>query len=114
MFTPAEYAAVIAAALEEHEYVGLRTVEAGHDPLEESRVWADDVRGDDGIGGICATDVRDASAFAQHGLAAADWRVGQYFGEDTYIVAGSYAHHGADRGEIIIRDAVVLFGGRRA
>jgi len=104
----ADIEAIIDEAKRHYEFVGLRTVEDGHDPLEESKVWIDGEITEDGVGGVCATDVDEFTAYAQHNMAEKNYRVGFYFGENTYIVAGNKSSYGDDLGEIVIEDAIVI------
>lgn len=108
------YEDAINAALQKYEHVGLRTVE---EPITgkpaNSRVWENDAPTQQQLEGVSATDANSGKVFNQHGLAEKDWSTGYYPGDYTYVLGSNSAELGVDAGEKILRDPVVLFGGRR-
>lgn len=62
-----------------------------------SRVWIDGEETEEDLDGVCAQDVTTLDKYSN-----------EYFGDYVAIVAGNDYEYGADSGEIIIRDPVVV------
>jgi|GEM_PF-2003503 len=95
------------------DYTGIRIFDADCTPkigdkLECSRVWDDNNPTCEYLGGTCAIeikwDAKNLNAEIERSLVAAN----SYGGEYVVIIGGDSAEYGIDRGEIIIRNAIVL------
>lgn len=101
-------------ALEKYDHVGLRTVDSGHDPLAPSRVWVDGEPTEEFLDGVSVTDVLSPDVWSLHQFEPPNWRRGGYYsGDEVYVVGSNYAEQGEDIGEKILKDAQIVFGGRR-
>ncbi|MCB1348161.1 MAG: hypothetical protein KDK11_05795 [Maritimibacter sp.] len=105
-----EFIAAIEAArtADDFEYLGLRTIDAGHDPLENSHIWIDNERTTEALDGVCATNVNGREAFKQHKLEDGYCTVGYYCGDRTYLMASFYSEYGQDDDELVMLDPIVI------
>lgn len=97
-----QFAEIATSDEREYEFYGVRchngTPVAIGDTLPPSYVWDDGECTDQQLDGTCAIDLRESNA---------DALIKSYgYAGEPIIIAGFYASHGEDRGEIIIRDAV--------
>ena len=95
---------------DEYEVVGIRTQEQPFELGEidhVSAVWCDGEETDEELDGICATNV-NSKRIDMHSDTP-DVFHGFYYGDYTALVAGNSYSIGADEGEIIIRDAEVVY-----
>jgi hypothetical protein len=73
-----------------------------------SHVWID---GDDtgkSINGVCATNIKSDAVIMHAANKKNNYRYGYYFGDYVAIIGGNNYKYGKDKGEVIIKDAVVL------
>lgn len=110
---PKTYEDAIKEAQKNYEHVGLRTVE---NPIvgkiKNSFVWIDGKPTNKKLKGVSATDVNDKASRMMHRLTD-EKSSNYYFGPYTYVVGSNSADFGEDRGEKIMHDPKVLFGGHR-
>jgi len=105
------YEDAIKEALQNYDHVGLRTVEKPiKGPLKNSSVWNDGKPSNKKLNGVSATDVNDKTSRIEHGLTKES---GSYHGPYTYVLGSDRADHGEDRGEKIMHNPEILFGGHR-
>jgi hypothetical protein len=105
------YEDAIKEALQNYDHVGLRTVEKPiKGSLKNSSVWNDGKPSNKKLNGVSATDVNDKTSRREHGLTD---KSGSYIGQYTYVLGSDRADHGEDRGEKIMHNPEVLFGGHR-
>jgi len=93
---------------QDFEYLGYRTVDAGHDPVASSRIWVDGDPTDDFLPGVSVTDVNAKTAKKMHKLEEGDSPHGYYLGDEVYLIGGNIADRGEDYGELVIRDPVIV------
>lgn len=92
----------------EYEFFGIRTQEqpfALGDIDHTSKVWEDGDETDEDLDGICATNA-ESRMIRWH---ADDHGDGYYFGGHQAILASNDVEYGEDDGEIIMKDAVVVY-----
>ena len=107
------YENAIKRAQQEYEHVGLRTTEKPiTGKIKNSSVWNDGEPTNKKLNGVSATDVNDQTARREHGLTD---KIGGYsaLGPYTYVLGSDSADWGEDRGEKIMHNPKVLFGGHR-
>lgn len=92
----------------EYEIVAIRTQDT---PFElgsmkhSSLVWVDGEETEEGVNGVCATDI-DSKYIAAH--TDGGYRFMKYDGDHVAIIAGNSYSIGNDGGEVVIHDAVVV------
>lgn len=94
----------------DYEYIGLRTQEQEFElgSIDHcSKVWDDGNETDEELDGISVTSINSDAGIKMHDKEASPFNY--YYGNHTAILASNKAEYGEDMGEIVLKNAVVLY-----